>query len=281
MIRLQKPLIVTGLALAGLAFAAQEGVLLRRSLVEGSVDTYLIESTAKRNMSLPGLGDQSSTTKTTATYEVKGLSKVAGKPELPVALTYTILNATVDGAMAGIAPPPPKEPMKASATLDDRGHFTFSNDSKEADKALVFTMAQSLMQYSIGVELPEKPVKIGDSWDVTLPKSDFYDVDQKLTVKLIGDDLSTGKPAYKVTTEGTIKVSMDLAKVGLTAANPGVGSILVKTESKVSGEGLVEKATGKTLKLTTKVVDTGTIEIPTQSTKIPTSGESTMVVTLK
>jgi hypothetical protein len=133
--------------------------------------------------------------------------------------------------------------------------------------------------------LPEKAVKIGDTWDIPVPKGALtYTEDQKLTAKLVGEKKYNDKDVWVIATTGTIKVDVDTAKFGddPDATGPMANMKMHFTgPAEVTGETLIEKATGKLLHAETKTKATQKIEIAQFGVSIDATTTGTSIVNLK
>lgn len=58
-------------------------------------------------------------------------------------------------------------------------------------------MSQNLSGMNLGIELPEGPVKVGDTWDVTIPKNPFLgEKVQTLKASFAGQKSVDGRSVY-------------------------------------------------------------------------------------
>lgn len=288
MIKIRKSVILAGVAIAALAAASQDGLLLRRTLTEGATDTYTVQTVTKQVVQLPnGMGEQEMGSTVDATYKVKTGKVDAEKKSAAVELTYTIDKVDAEGAlgaMAGQGGPETGKPMSLTGSLDELGRLKMEAP-KGTSPALATLMSNSssLGGNMVSLELPEKAVKVGDTWEVIVPKSPFTGTkDQKLTAKLIGEKEVDGKAAYVISTEGTLEIDADLTKMAEDAPPPMKGQkMFLKGKSELKTDGVVEKATGKTLRMTTKMKLKQTMEIPDMGMSIETTGTVATVSTLK
>ena len=286
MIKIGKSGILAGLALASVAMASQDGLLLRRVLAEGATDTYQVETIAKQTLNLPnGIGEQEMGMTMLATYQVKTGKVNPEKKAADVELIYSIDKMDVEGILAGMGEKPETgKPVTVNGTLDERGRVQVAAP-KGANPAIaeMISGASSMGGNMLSIELPEKPVKIGEAWDVIVPKSPFTGpADQKLIARLVGEKDVDGKPGYVISTEGTINVNADLSKMAEEAPGPMKGQkMTMKGTIDVRSDGVVEKETGRTLRLTTKMKMKQTMELPDMGFTIDMDGTTTTVTKLK
>ncbi len=284
MIQIRKSAILAMAALATAAMAVQDGMLLRRSFAEGQTETYVVETTTKQTVNLPnGMGEQEMASTVGMTYKIKTGKFDADKKSAPVEMTYTIDKFDAEGMMGQAGGDMKGKSTTTKGTIDERGRIIVAPEKTTNAMAAMMSGAQSLGASSITVELPEKAVKVGDTWEVLVPKSPFTGKeDQKLTAKLVGEKDVDGKAAWVVSTEGVIKTDADLSEMTKDAPGPMQGQkMTVKGTMEVKSDGVVEKSSGRTLRLTTKMNTKQTVEMPDMGFTIGTNGTITTVVTAK
>lgn len=272
------------LALFSLALLAPQGeTTLRRKLEAGKVDTYKIESRVAQTVKGP-TGDIPMTIKSTSTYLLKTVKVDEAAGTATVETTTTVDKLDADGpmgqAMAGQKP----KPVTQTGKLDVRGRLTFDK-SAGAGMSEFLSGAQAASSAGNFVEFPEKPVKIGDTWDIVVPKSPMLlDQDQKLTAKLVGEKDLDGVAVWVVSLTGTLKTAVDSSKLPKEAqpqdSPMGPMTILLKGEIALTGEGLVDKATGKTLSMVTKGLSKANIDLPDMGMTFDTTGTIDSTITI-
>ncbi|MGV3618360.1 MAG: hypothetical protein ACO1SV_23790 [Fimbriimonas sp.] len=274
--------------MAAFAVANQDGLLIRRALQEGASDTYKVETVTQQTVNLPnGMGEQEMGTTVVATYQMKTGKVDAAKKSAAVELVYTIDKMEADGtlgAMMGGGGGETGKPTTLAGTLDELGRVKMELPKEgNAAAAAMISGAQAVGTSTISVELPEKAVKVGDTWEIVIPKSPFTgSADQKLTAKLVGEKEVDGKLAYVISTAGNFKTDADLTKMAEDAPGPMKGQkMLMKGTIDLKSDGVVEKATGRTLRITTKMKMKQTLELPDMGFTIDTNGTTSTLVTLK
>ena len=273
---------MAGLALFTVALAGQDAVTLRRTLKEDSTETYSSESKGTQSIDIPGAGNQETTITTKATYVVKVGKTDATKGTTELSITHTVDSIDAEGAGADQAKVIPK-PFTQTGTIDSRARLVFDYSK--------LTILQALAgvdngQGGLTLELPEAAVKVGDTWDVTVPKGPTtYNEDQKLTAKLTGDKMVGDKSAWVVSLSGKIKMDMDSSKF---AEDPDPGTNPMATLKfhltggmDLSGECLVDKTTGIVLRSESKSKGDGKIEIPSMGATLDMTLSGTSTITLK
>jgi hypothetical protein len=126
---------------------------------------------------------------------------------------------------------------------------------------------------------PEKEIAIGDTWDVTLPTSiPLGGTKITLPAKLAGEETYEGVNAWVVTvekkgvaTENKVKIRMgDITKEGK-----------ITGKANISIRALIEKGTGRTLSVTSKVQSDQEMSIEDGIAPTPSSIEYTSTMSLK
>jgi len=274
------------MAIASLALAAQDGVLLRRELKENTTEVYKVETMTQQTMSLPTGMEQEFKISALSTYTVKTGKIDPAKGTAAVEVINQIDKVDADGMMASMMGKQDNKPIKFSAVMDNRGRLVMDTTKALDPQAMMMAGAQAAGNSGMFVELPEKAVKIGDTWDVVIPKSPMLGkTDQKLVAKLAREDKLNGKDVYVVAVNGTLNIEIDpsqMAPASGAGSNPMAGQkMTVKGTVTVSGEGFVEKATGKTLKMESVAKTKSKVEMPDMGLSIDGTGTVTTKVALQ
>ena len=249
--------------LLSLALVQEPNTLLRRTLRADSTDVYKIEDRIEQTV-VSGMGTMPMTivSNRTSTVKTMGVDKAAGVAQIET--TTVVDKLTADGAAAALAVQKPA-PSVQKGKIDVRGRITF--DAIPSTEVLSGLMSGTQGAIAAGnfVEFPEKAVKIGERWEVIVPKDPLlYDRDQKLTETLTGEKESNGVPVWTVSVSGTLLTAIDGSK--LSAGKTGTPlAAQIEGQDEISGEGLVEKSTGRTIlmklhgtsKRTIKLLDVG------------------------
>jgi len=282
--RFSRTLVLAGLSLATVAMAAQDGIVLRRTLKENDTETYKIDSKASQTINLPnGMGEQEMNIATTSTYKLSTGKLDAAKGTLAITALSTIDKIDADGPMGDALASQKPKPVTTTGTLDARGHMVM-DDSKTTMGQLQMGSGSQSSAGGIFVEFPEKAIKVGDTWEVVVPKSPTTSPeDQKLTAKLVGEKKVGDKDVWIISTSGTFKLDIDsskLAKDKEDASNPMAGQDMhIKGTIDMTGEILVEKSTGKTLRAEAKMKAKNNVEV--MGMNIDSTGTTTIVATLQ
>lgn len=273
-----KLIAVASLFLASVAFGAQDTHLIRRKLVEGEKVAYSTVSVTQQTVEMPnGMGDQEMSMKVLGTYNLLTGKVNPEKGTAELTLVYTVDKTETDGPLANAmnSADAPKR-VETKGTIDVRGKTVM--DAPKIDKATasMFAAGQSTTSSLFAFELPEKAVKVGDTWEVVIPKTPFTsDKDQKITAKLVGEKVVDGKAVYEVSAEGTINVDVDLSKV--MKEGPMAGQkMLVKGTVQNSTTGLLDKETGAPISLKMVLKSKQTVEIPDMNVNMAMAGTTTI-----
>lgn len=283
MMRMNRTLVLAGLALTTVALAGQDGTLLRRTLKENSTDTYKIEAKVKQTANIPNQGEQETNITTAATYVLKTDSVDADKGVAKISLSRTVDSIEADGPAGEALKSNMPKPTTTKGTLDVRGNLEMEKGKMTTAQAMM--AAQDAGGNPCIMVLPEKAVKVGDTWTIKVPKGDMtYPEDQTITAKLVGDKKYKDKDVWVISTTGTVKIDVDTAKFpdDPDATGPMANMKMHFTgPSEMTGETLVEKATGKTLYAEVKTKATQKIEIAQFGISIDATSTGTVTVTLK
>lgn len=261
---------VWALALLTTLTHANDGTLLRRELKAGSTDEYVVKCV---QTTVPGEGvpGDPHTVKINwnAAYHVDTVDPEKGAV---LKVNVTDFSFTAEGAHVGAMPP---KTRTAKGTLSVRNKI----DAKtEGDNPLATNLMWLLTDF---IELPEKEVSVGDTWDVTLPPSiPLGQAKVTLPAKLAGEDTFEGHPVWVVTVEKKgvsteNKVKLQLGPTGETRE----GKITGKAD--VSMKVLLEKGTGRTLQVTSKVHASQEMEIEDSPAPTPSTIDYTSTMKLK
>lgn len=273
--------------LALLAFAllaAPQGEMpLRRTLTAGNVDTYKIEDKVQQTVKMPG-GETPMKIATTKTYALKTVAVDAAAGTATIEATTTFDKIEMDGPAAGMMGDKP-QPVTQKGKIDVRNRITYEKTPGGDSLQSLLSGTQNAAASETFVELPEKPVKIGDKWEMVVEKNPLvFDQDQKLIATLTGEREVDGVAVWVVSVKGLLKTSVDSSKLpnakGIDSP-AGRTNIRVKGEIDLTSEGLVEKKTGRTISMITKGASKTTLELVETGITLETSGQLDSTVTLQ
>lgn len=267
------------LAIAAVSFA-QDTVTIKRELKAGAKDIYKVVTETKTLMDIPSMGEQEMIMKSTMNYalttgEVKDDSAEVG-------LTISDIQAKIEGSMADMMqgmPEMPKE-MKFKGTLDARNRLSNVKLDGKLDM-MAMMMANTTSTMNMFVEYPGGPVKIGDSWEVVVPKNPMLgNEDTKFKATLVGE--KDGK--WQIKMSGELKLKSDLSEMmkGQDPTGTGLDMQMVMTGTmKMESEALVNKTTGKTVEMTTALDSATTMDIVNMGIKSDQKAKGTIKMTLQ
>ena len=266
---------VAALAFAALAVAAQDSVVLKRTFKADSTEVYVVETANKSVANIQGQ-EMESEAKTTMIQTVKVKEVDAAKGTAKISLTTKIDKMEGTGFMEQAA-----QGMKDAPAIEQTGTWSPNNSvvfdkTKGGNPMMAMVLGSASRTSGVFFALPEKPVKVGDTWDIVIPKSpETGPADQKLTATLTG--IKDGHAMFSVTGKVTYATTIS----GEAAGGQVPGDMKIKGATDLKADVTVDAATGQTLeaKLTTK--EKGTVGIEAAGMTIDTSGSSTITVTLK
>ena len=272
---------IGALALALATFAiAQDTITLKRELKTGAKDVYKVVAETKTLIDVPSMGEQEMTMKSSMNYalttgEVDGTSA-------KVALSISDIENKVEGPMADMMqgmPEMPKE-FKFNGKLDSQNRLSDMKLDGKMDMATMM-MASTTSTMNMFVEYPSGAVKIGDSWDVVIPKNPMLgNEDTKFKATLVGE--KDGKWVLKMNGELKIKLDMGELMKGQDPTGTGMEMQMVMTGTmKVDTDAIVDKVTGKTTEMTTALDSISVIDIVNMGIKTDQKAKGTIKMTLQ
>jgi hypothetical protein len=241
-----------GLKLAAVAALAAiglfDGTLLKRDLKTGETTAYEVKCT-RTSGTEDGSRDPHSMTATWNAVYTLGTVDADKGAELTVNISD--FKMQTDMEMPGGGPPATRT---AHATVSPKGGIT----QKEPNSPNM-TGAGWLGMDSI--ELPNTDVKIGDTWDITLPQTLGMGEKVPAKAKLEGEQDFAGHAAWKVTVEAMKLKFANKAKVRFGGPDAEEKEATVEGTGNVHVEALIEKATGRVLSLTQKTHRVQTLSV--------------------
>ncbi len=253
-----------------LAIQAPTPTLLRRTLAANATDTYKIEDKVQETVKSTSMGELPElhvTSSRTLTLKTPTVNTSAGVAQFEA--TMTVDKITADGPAAALMNEKPK-PSVQTGKLDVRGRMTYDPAASTDLLSSLLGGSPGAVTAGIFVELPERPVRPGDTWDITVPKSPLiFSQDQHLTATLVGDKIVDGVSVWVVSIRGQIRSLTDSSKFPGAKAGSGVK---VDGTTDLTGEGLVDKSTGRTLQMTSKGDSKATIELLEYGITLDTTG---------
>ncbi len=280
---------VAFLTLATVAVAGQDAVTMRRELKAGTTETYKIENEIKQLIDVPSMGEQDMLITTLATVSIKTNAVNAQKGTADVEATTKVEKTAMDGSLAammgGNQDAKLPEPKTETGTMDTRNRLVITppkdkpkNPGAGGPMAMMGMGGMTNMgaQMLLLVELPEKPLKIGDSIEVLVPGAASAGTmgvkDLKMTLKLIGEREQEGQMLWVVNYAGTMKLEMDNSKDPKAADQGPMGSMKMSGKALLTGEGLIDKASGKTVSNSMTINNDVKVFIEQAGMEIPVKG---------
>lgn len=253
--------VLLSLSLGALAFASQ-GQLLRRELKVGE-EVFDVTTDSKASYELP-VGKQETKFNLAMEFHVNTTKVENAKGQVD----FTVKNMNFSSDGVAVDPGAPKD-IKFTAKMDDRNRVSdLANGSQQSNPVSIVTGSVSPAAYFFS-DLPEKEVKVGDTWDVDVPAGPEGQGAQASTLKATLKEVTdTG---FKVQIVGTIKMLVDGSKIP-DGPNKPPADMVWKGSSAVTIDNAYEKS-GALISSHQVSKITSTIEVMGQS--IPATIEAT------
>jgi len=227
--------LVAGLALASasLAQTPQDPILLRLRVSEGTADRYLFSASLTNQATLPnGQSREAKTEYTQDLHITYGKTSLRGETEL----TFEAKNFRATSSVPVNGPGDFKFTGKSSNRFELSDLKSVTNDPQH--QMMVSTMTQTWRLFS----LPEKSVKVGDTWDRKYSaQTAVGNIEKDLVMTYERDETQDGLSLVVVTTKGDLPVDADLSAT--RGAQPG--TITAKGTMRLSMVIRFEKTSGR------------------------------------
>lgn len=273
--------VVSLFALSAFALAAtQDAVSLKLVLKEGDKDVYKVASVVDQEVDASAFGagpmNMKIESSMTLTYNT---GKVDDKGIAAMVIDVTDADMKFDGPMG--APPGMEMPKsyKVLGKMNSMGQF--SDVKIEGLPAMAMMMSGSSMSSMLNtVSLPDKGVKIGDTWDVVLPKNPMMgDSDSKMKATFVATKDVDGKKVHEISVVGPVTLNMDTSKLPADAtggmAMKMTGTIDIKTTVQLDAATCKVRLADSTGKMNMKV------ELVDMSATLPMTGTYTTIMKMQ
>jgi hypothetical protein len=285
-----------------LAFAVSSAALrqddhaIRLRVQSGQVDRYKVEIASDMKISGAGAGDQEFGLKGSMdTAYTFGETDATGKTDLEMKTTNIKMEASGAAEMMMGQQELPKE-YSIMGKVDDRYRISeMKTAGLSAQTQMVMGMGGTGAM-SMLFELPEKPVKIGDTWQVNMPKNPMMgDKEYPLTAKLLGIKEVDGVSAYDIEIGGKVDLDINMSEVlkKMQAAGGASGGadggmmemmagfeIMMKGVMNVSGSAQVDQKSGRLLANSTKMATKQVMTIGGVGISVDVNGSTTVSMKL-
>lgn len=282
------PFLVLAIA-ASFAAQGQDEYLIRRTQTANSVERYKVSMATKMNMGAEGQNQNMDFTGT-MDFDI-ATGQVDEKGVADVELKTSNLKFESEGAgpeMMGGEDIPKEMVMKGK--LDDRYRLTEAKAVGPASQAQMMMSMSGSGSSAFFFELPEKPVKVGESWKVVLPSNPFLgEKEHSLTAKLIAIKDVEGESAYEIHVEGEIELDVDLSEAMKKAfeasgESGGLGDMLAAMAMKMKGKigydatQMLARKDGRLLNIVVKMDNKAQMEMTELGMKIDVDGTTTLTM---
>jgi hypothetical protein len=241
---------------------------------------------SNQTMSSSAVGEQEISVDAASTFAIKTLDvDASGKANIEATTTITKMDI-----QSGFGAPPnkPTAPVVLKGTLDNLGRLLLEFSAKGLNPMTMSASSQLSPSVGMLVELPDKAVQQGDSWDILVPKSPMMGAtDQHLTAKWTDTKTVDGKTILVVTISGPIKVDADLSSYLDSLQQAGNAPpfpfkhLTLKGSMEFKGTAEVDEATGKTLDMDSSFDSDINTEISDVGISMDVKGKTTMQSKLK
>lgn len=243
-----------------LATAGQDAHVLRRELKEGATDVYQVDSKVDQTVQLSqlGMGDQ----KMVITSGMKmALSTGKVDPDKHTAdlkMVSSDFKFDMEGlaGMAGAPTPEMPKEVTVTGTIDHQNRI--SGMKAVGPGAGLMGASTSASSGTMFVSFPEHAVKVGDTWDVVIPKNPAMgNAETVLKATLKGEAMDGDVPVWLISMQGTLILDMDMAE--MMKDDPQAQGALAMGNMKVSGkidlqaDAQTEKGSGRTRKMVVRM----------------------------
>lgn len=266
------------LSMAGLFLVASaaDTFTIRRVFVKGETDTYDMASNSDNTIDLSAFGQGSMPMKMEMSGKVGYTTKsIDEKGVATVEIKFSKMEMTMDGPMPG--GDMPKE-YSMTAKVDSQNRY---KDVKVEGLPVMMRMTseQSIKSMFAGFEFPEGAVKVGDTWEIKIPKDGkTFSKDQVAKAKLAGSKVVDGKTILDIEVEGDLEIEIDASKLGDGGNAPEGMPANMMVKGKVRNKSVVrvDAATGKMVYM--EADSNSDMAVEMDMGKIPMSGTTKVII---
>lgn len=230
---------------------AQDSVLLRREFKSGEETKYAMTVVTKQTIDA-GSGDQEATVdgSMNVSYKITGVNEAKDKADIKATFSDISLKFGGMAAMAeGMMGEMPKT-FSVTAKMDKLGNVSESKVEGLSQQQMMLAGSSQSMAGISGVVFPEKPLKVGESWNMPISKNEMMGIDAS-TIKatLSGEKTIDGISTWEIEIAGKLPLKMDTSKMP-QGADPTGGSVpatnmTMKGTYVIKSKAWVEKTSGK------------------------------------
>lgn len=280
-----KAIAIAFAGVTALAFAAvQDGVKLRLQHADKAVSAYKVSIIGNQSVEVPTMGSMDIGFKGSYDWSLTTKSVDKEKNTAEVETKMTNFKFEMEGPMA--MPDNPNMPSEfvGKVKIDDR-YRVVAQEGGRTDPRMLMAMGASA-GISPFIELPEGPVKPGDSWEVVIAKNPFLgDKEAKLKATFKGDSSLEGKSGHLIEMAGTIAVDANLTKIMEEMAKSGNDptggmaagmNMTMKGTMDIKMTAVLDKGTGKLLASLSSMGSNMTMTLVDMNMSMPAKGTVTV-----
>ncbi len=274
---------LASLALSGALVArTQDAITLRLQFKEGDQAVYKMASTVDQAIDASGMGGGVMNMKIESSSKVtQKFGKVdAAKGVANVEFIFTDNDVKMEGGVGMPMPDMPKE-YKLIGKIDNRNRLL--ETKMEGLPAEMMMMGGNSAQQTLGgFHFPEGPVKVGDKWDIIIPKMpSIFKEDQKLVAVLKKERDLNGKPVLDVSVRGTMNMNLDLAEIAKQSGQEGaMGGMKMTISGTIEVDTLVtvDKASGMLIQMDQTAKNNMSVNLEDMGATIPVTGTTVTIL---
>jgi len=242
-------LLLAGLLVGGVYLDGD--VSLKRRVGDAKPEVYKVVFHENRVMNSEYFNDMEVDTTRNCTVRIETAKSFPDADKADVNLVYKVDDEVIDGPNDGTYPE--HKPLALKGVLDGQGNFAVDLDKASQEERMT-RIVLSPAETNIIVPLPEKSIKVGDTWDLPIPvRVGAKQEPQKLTAKLVGEKKVGSQTAWVIGVTGTVSVNTEQL-ISLDIGGKKIEqTFLTKATSDVQGDVLIDQSTGRTIRSLTKL----------------------------
>lgn len=287
-----KLLALAALTMSAMAIQAQDAISFKRVYTNGAVEKYTVSSqmTSVTDLSSMGQGEQSMDIDTSMDAQFT-YSAVKEDGSALLSFLYNNIKIKAEGPMAEMmgqmGDQAPKE-IKGTQKVDVFGRATETKlEGASANMMSMMSGGANAWDAFAFFILPDKPVKIGDTWDFEIPTmGGMFAKGSKLNGKFVGEGTLGEKKTWTLEFTGKPKMSMDIGKMmadNPNAQNSGMPpmNILMEGENAMKIKISVDQTTFQILSAETASETVAKVKLVDMGVEFPSTTQMVSKISLK
>lgn len=275
----------------GVVCAQAQEVTLRRTFTEGQVEKFRIVSQISTSTDLSSMGqgemsmDIDSSMDATYTF-----GKTDDKGNALLSFIFSNIETKMEGPMAemmgSMGGQMPRE-IKGTGKMDAFGRiFDTKVEGASAGMMQMMTGGSNVWDVFAFVNLPEKPVAVGGSWEFEIPTMNMFEKGSKLSGKLIGAGKVEDRDVWNLEFTGSPKMNMDIGKMmqeNPAARDSGMPpmNMVMEGTSKMKITVSVDQKTGQLVSMSSAAESVAKVKLVDMGMEFPTSSQAVTRISLR